>query len=126
MFVIDPPKRRRRPDLTPMIDVVFLLLVFFMLASRFSNDQSLPLLTGGGAQTAWSGPLRLVDVGEAGAVALNGAAVALEDLPVQVGALMQGPDDPIALRGRAATTQDMVAIMEQLRAAGFHRLVMVE
>ena len=36
-------KPRRRPSLTPMIDVVFLLLVFFMLASRFGMDAVLNL-----------------------------------------------------------------------------------
>lgn len=126
MFEIAPPKRRRRPDLTPMIDVVFLLLVFFMLASRFSTDLALPLLTSGGAQTAWEGPLRLVDIGAGGTVALNGSTMPKGDLVAQLGMLMAHPDDPIALRGRAATTQDIVTTMEHLRAAGFRRLVLVE
>jgi Biopolymer transport protein len=37
---------RRRPGLTPIIDVVFLLLVFFMLASRFGQYRALPLSAG--------------------------------------------------------------------------------
>ena len=53
---------RRRPSLTPMIDVVFLLLVFFMLASRFGVETviSLPLASGGGS---YSGPPRIVAPG---------------------------------------------------------------
>lgn len=45
---------RRRPSLTPMIDVVFLLLVFFMLASRFGMDQvvEMPIASGGGTLPA--------------------------------------------------------------------------
>ena len=35
MFTFEEPHKVRRPSLTPMIDVVFLLLVFFMLAARF-------------------------------------------------------------------------------------------
>ena len=38
-----PSRRRRGPGLTPLIDVVFLLLVFFMLASRFDREALLPL-----------------------------------------------------------------------------------
>ena len=34
---------RRAPGLTPLIDVVFLLLIFFMLATRFGNESQLPL-----------------------------------------------------------------------------------
>ncbi|WP_045392602.1 biopolymer transporter ExbD [Falsirhodobacter sp. alg1] len=126
MFVIEPPKRRRRPDLTPMIDVVFLLLVFFMLASRFSTEQALPLLTAGQSESQWQGPLRLIDIGTGAAVELNGAPMPMADVIAQLGSLMQSPDDPIALRGREATTQDIVTIMEQLRGAGFQRLVLVE
>jgi biopolymer transport protein ExbB len=44
------PRIRRRISLTPMIDVVFLLLVFFMLAARFGQDQALPLAIGTGAR----------------------------------------------------------------------------
>lgn len=39
------PERHRSPtvSLTPLIDVVFILLVFFMLATRFSHWQDLPV-----------------------------------------------------------------------------------
>jgi biopolymer transport protein ExbD len=126
MFVIEAPTRRRRPDLTPMIDVVFLLLVFFMLSSQFSRDVSIPLLTGGGAGAAWEGPLRLVDVGEGGAVKLNGSTLPSGDLAPQLRMLMAGDEDPVALRGRGASTQDLVDVMDHLRAAGVTRLVVVE
>jgi len=34
---------RRLLDLAPLVDVVFLLLVFFLLATRFDRDRALPL-----------------------------------------------------------------------------------
>ena len=34
---------RRRANFTPMIDVVFLLLIFFMMISRFGDSHALPL-----------------------------------------------------------------------------------
>ena len=39
------PERHRSPavSLTPLIDVVFILLVFFMLATRFSHWRDLPV-----------------------------------------------------------------------------------
>jgi biopolymer transport protein ExbD len=39
-------RKRRRPTLTPLIDVVFLLLVFFMLATSFGSEASLALHVG--------------------------------------------------------------------------------
>ncbi|MGJ8530069.1 ExbD/TolR family protein, partial [Maritalea sp.] len=55
------PRKARKPSLTPMIDVVFLLLVFFMLASRFGMDMHIPMQISG-AGSGYSGPPRLVDV----------------------------------------------------------------
>ena len=41
---IAKPRRRRSPiSLTPLIDVVFILLVFFMLASSFLDWRSITL-----------------------------------------------------------------------------------
>ena len=45
MFDFQRSFHRRRPSLTPIIDVVFLLLVFFMLASTFTVDRQVNLLS---------------------------------------------------------------------------------
>ncbi|NEX45756.1 ExbD/TolR family protein [Pseudotabrizicola algicola] len=116
---------RRRPNLTPMIDVVFLLLVFFMLVSRFGTDLALPLSVAGNGGS-YSGPPRLVDLAADG-LRLNGSPVAPEDLARALQPLTQGPDDAIILRaGEGADLQALVALMERLTAAGFTRLVLVE
>ena len=55
-FDLGPRRRPRRMSLTPMIDVVFLLLIFFMLASRFGMDAVLPIAGGSeGAGSDWQG-----------------------------------------------------------------------
>lgn len=116
---------RRRPNLTPMIDVVFLLLVFFMLASRFGADHALPLVAAG-AGGGYSGPPRLVELSDAG-LSLNGVAMAPDALQGALSRLMQGPDDAIILRPRGgADLQALVAVMDDLAAAGFTRLVLIE
>jgi len=118
-------RRRRAPNLTPMIDVVFLLLVFFMLASRFGIDRALPLAVAGSGGS-YSGPPRLVELTLEG-LTLNGRAVSLESLPQAVGELTQKPDDAIILRARGeADLQNLVGVMDALGAAGFSRLVLVE
>lgn len=123
-FATDRP--RRRPNLTPMIDVVFLLLVFFMLVSRFGVDRALPLTVAGGGGAGWSGPPRLVDVAPGGLM-LNGMPVAADALAEALAPLMQDPTDTIILRPRdAADLQSLVAVMDRLGAAGFTRLVLVE
>ncbi len=118
-------RRSRKPSLTPMIDVVFLLLVFFMLASRFGMDMQIPMqLAGGGG--SWSGPPRLVQIGAEG-LALNGIAMEPADLAARLGDLTESPADPVVLRaGSDADVQRLVSVMETLGEAGFSNLVLVE
>lgn len=119
-----PPGRpRRKPSLTPMIDVVFLLLVFFMLASRFGADAVLPLplaSTGG----EYTGPPRLIDIYPDKAT-LNG--IETSSLPEALAPLMQSPEDMLVLRGKdGANVQRIVTVAETLRQAGFTSVVLVE
>ncbi|MEB8386119.1 biopolymer transporter ExbD [Rhodobacteraceae bacterium KMM 6894] len=127
MFAFDTPRPTRRPSLTPMIDVVFLLLVFFMLASRFGMDMSLPLNAAGqGAGAPYSGPPRLIDI-LPDAMRLNGQAVGATNLVPAIAALTQTPSDTIVLRAlEGAPLQRVVDVMQRLTQAGFTALVLVE
>ncbi|WP_323771080.1 biopolymer transporter ExbD [Antarctobacter sp.] len=117
--------RRRRPSLTPMIDVVFLLLVFFMLVARFGGTDGISLLLAApGGETPYSGPPRLVTVLPVG-VTLNGLPV--PDLRAALDPLMATPDDLIVLRPAPGTGVDrLVEVLNTLREAGFARLAVVE
>jgi len=75
-------RRRKRLSMTSLIDVIFLLLLFFMLSSTFSRFAEVEIRTGGAgtAPNAESGErlfLRLVP----GEITLNGRPLALVDLP---------------------------------------------
>ena len=116
----------RKPSLTPMIDVVFLLLVFFMLAARFGVDQVMPLPLAGGAGQGYSGAPRLVDI-RPESVALNGVAMAEAALPGALSPLITASTDTIVLRGRdGADLQRIVDVAEALGEAGFLALVLAE
>jgi len=76
--------RPRRPpppaiELTPLLDVVFLLLIFFMVSTTFEQDTrievQLPEIRGGDTPTANS---RVLEIGidTAGAFSVNGQPVA--------------------------------------------------
>lgn len=124
-FAFGPARRRRAPSLTPMIDVVFLLLVFFMLAARLGPETVLRLAPGGGAGD-WQGPPRLVTV-TPDALALNGVPVTADGLAGALGPLMPTPDAPVLLRARdGADLQRLLDAMAALRGAGFKTLVLVE
>ncbi|MEQ3708755.1 MAG: biopolymer transporter ExbD [Tateyamaria sp.] len=71
--------------MTPLIDVVFLLLLFFMLSSTFSNfgEVELNQASGGEAQQAAPSDRFFVQLGAARLV-LNGAPTKLDDLAEQM------------------------------------------
>ncbi|WP_116083821.1 biopolymer transporter ExbD [Tropicimonas sp. IMCC34011] len=124
-FSLEEPRRPRRPSLTPMIDVVFLLLVFFMLASRFGLDMHVPLRLSSGEGEAYSGPPRLVDI-RPETLSLNGIAMDPEALIAELGEMTESEADTIVLRARdGATLQHVVSAMEELSGAGFTSLTLV-
>ncbi|MDV7269411.1 biopolymer transporter ExbD [Thioclava sp. A2] len=126
MFSFGEARPARRPSLTPMIDVVFLLLVFFMLASRFGGESviEIGLATGAGGGD-WQGAPRLLSVG-AEVLRLNGTDVALADVALRMAPLMPEASAPIILRSDGADLQRLLDVMEALRAGGFSNLVLVE
>lgn len=125
MFAFAPPRAKRRLSLTPMIDVVFLLLVFFMLAARFGSEGAIALTTGGSGEV-WQGPPRLVEF-SAQSLWLNGVETGPSVLPQSLRAMMPEPGLPVILRPRdGADTQALVTLLETLRAEGLTNLVLVE
>lgn len=123
---IDLPARRprRRINLTPLIDVVLMLLVFFMMVSRFGGTQGLALQAGQGSGV-WQGPPRLVSVTRDGP-RLNGVPTAPDALAVAVAPLMAAPTDPVILKTETgAPVQALVDVMDALRGAGITSLVVM-
>ncbi|PTW61610.1 outer membrane transport energization protein ExbD [Breoghania corrubedonensis] len=118
---ISHSKTRRRPiGLTSLIDVIFLLLLFFMLASTFSHYQALPLSGGGGtATTATNAPRpALLRIHGEGRMDLNGRPVTLEDLASRLAELKENDIAKVAiLSGEKANVQDVVSAMDAVEAA---------
>ena len=124
MFAFAPRRAARRPSLTPMIDVVFLLLVFFMLAARFGVDVTLPLSTAGSV-APYEGPPRLVVIDPEG-LSLNGISVTLEQLPDRLATLMQTRDQAVLVQPRSGVDlQRMIDVIDSLSASGLSRIVVV-
>jgi len=71
-------RRRRAPrgiELTPLIDVVFLLLVFLILTANFQPAVLELELPGGATEEAGQEPAVLLELAADGTLALDGAAV---------------------------------------------------
>lgn len=107
-----------------MIDVVFLLLVFFMLAASF-EERVFVRLSAAGTGGAGDAP-RLIDVSPNG-LRLNGIESDIEALILSLGDTPGENEGVIVLRPRGeADIQRVLDVMSDLTAAGFNNLALVE
>lgn len=125
MFDFQASVKRRSIGLTPMIDVVFLLLVFFMLAARFGTDYQVPLSQGAAGSGSYSGPPRLVMLKRDG-LSLNGIDVGVEQIAASLEALMEQESDIILLTTETGvSTQELITVLDHMRESGFSNVVLV-
>jgi len=112
---------RSHLDIAPLIDVVFLLLVFFMLTSTFMTPEAIDLTLpeSSSAVPLEQTPISVVLTAQ-GKITLNGDTLPLQHLRDAVATLVQHDDDrAITLKSDASTSvQQLLEVMDELRAAG--------
>ena len=125
-------QRRRSPtvsvDLTPLIDVVFILLVFFMLASSFLDWRAIELQAPAtaGTEGGQTGAL-LLRVGADGGLDLNGRPVAEPALADRLRrAAAERPDARLLIQpADGVAMQRAIALLDQARRAGLSRVQLI-
>ncbi len=112
------PKARRRLSMTSLIDVIFLLLLFFMLSSTFSRFGEVKLELGGSGTVAPAQQLPMILLRiSADGLALNGKPVELQDTPDALGQLRDGkPAHLVVSVAEDATAEGLVQILHQTRS----------
>lgn len=118
---IAPPARRQAEPTIALINIVFLMLIFFLIAGSIAPrpDPDIALVTLSGIRT--EPPSDALVLLPDGSLRLVGEAV---DLPVAVERLA-GNDRVRLLPDRAAPAERLVAVAQAFRAAGTRDLVIV-
>ncbi|MBO9420911.1 biopolymer transporter ExbD [Labrenzia sp. R4_2] len=110
------PKKHRAISLTPLVDVIFLLLLFFMLSSTFTQFGQVEI----GAPAAAGGSkalLKAILTVEPDRLRLNGTVVAQDDLAAKVSALTEsGNDNLLVYIQGSSSTQRLVTVMSDLKS----------
>lgn len=122
-----PRPRRTLISLTALIDVVFILLVFFMLASSFLDWRSIALTAPtAGAQAAPMEGAMLVEIRAAG-LRLSGRSVTLDQLEGRIRErLATKRDQAVFLKpAPGVPLQEAVAVLDRLTAAGVANLSLI-
>ena len=110
-------------NVAPLIDIVFLLLVFFMLASTFIRPESINLAirapSGVGEQSEQ--PI-LVHIGANGAIRLNGLVLTIQDLKQELLARSNLPQNNRTITVQTqddVSVQFLVKVMDEINEAGY-------
>jgi biopolymer transport protein ExbD len=110
-------------NVAPLIDIVFLLLVFFMLASTFIRPESINLAirapSGVGEQSEQ--PI-LVHIGANGAIRLNGLVLTIQDLKQELLARSSLPQNNRTITVQTqddVSVQFLVKVMDEINEAGY-------
>ena len=112
-------------NVAPLIDIVFLLLIFFMLASTFIRPESIDLVIHGptSAASAPEKPL-LVQIASNGSIKLNGLILSLRDLEMELRARTVGSLEPtITIQTEDdVSVQLLVQVMDEINTAGLNNI----
>ena len=115
-------------NLTPMIDVIFLLLIFFMVATTFQDperemDVDLPEATSGSPLTEEQEDL-IINILRDGSIVLFEKPTTKNDLVrILNERAQQDPDTPVTIRGdRLVKHEAVVSVMDACGMAGLRQL----
>ena len=109
-------------NVAPLIDIVFLLLVFFMLASTFINPESINLaIQSPGGTGEHSDQNMLVNIDANGSIRLNGLVLTMQDLKHELLArtLPQEKQSITVQTQDDVSVQLLVKVMDEINEAGY-------
>jgi len=100
--------------LTPLIDVIFLLLLFFMLSSTFSKFSEVSIGSGGGTGTAENRPDAIMKL-DGSSLFFNGSNITSDAIAEQVASVKEsGGKTIILIVGRQTVADDLVPVLKAL------------
>jgi len=117
-------ERRVTLDMSPLMDIVFLLLIFFLVTTTFLPDAAMDLeLPESTTATPSELAPTMISVREDGSVQLDGEDVSVEELQQAVAALPEAERQRITVRADSRVDYGIIVrIIDALRNAGVEGL----
>ena len=119
------PARNTDQEILPLINVVFLLLIFFMAAGHLEAGGPFPVEPPSSAEQAAAGDHTLVIlIGADGRIAVDGALVSDARLKMEIGRYLETrPTTDVRIKADGRSDAEMlIAILAILREAGIESI----
>lgn len=112
-------------NLTPLIDMVFLLLIYFLLTAHFIEEEGIGVrLPTAASRVERQDREVAVALDRDGAVFLDGGVVGLDELEARLRRAAAQGEITVVVRGdREVALQAVVSVMEAAKVAGAARIV---
>ncbi len=120
MFDQQMSTRKVNLDISPLLDVVFLLLIFFLVTTTFLPDAGMDLELPESTTAAPSDlTSTVVSVDEDGAIQFDGDSVSVEELRAAIAALTDEERERITVRADSRVDYGVIVrVIDALRIAG--------
>lgn len=119
-------RRRRRIGIAPLIDVVFILLLFFMLTTNFTRWRQWPMTVHAEATAARADDVRVLRLRADGLLRHGGRVFAAEHQEALQAFVREAPGDLYVIDAAGVSTQALVDWLDRLKQAGAGRLSLAE
>lgn len=121
MFIEDRHRERRaQVDMSPLVDVVFLLLIFFAVTTTFLEQSGMDLeLPESSTATASESAAIVVELGTDGTVMLQGEAVTVDQLQQRIAEMSAEDRERVTVRAdRSIELGFAISVIDALRKGG--------
>ncbi|WP_110691895.1 ExbD/TolR family protein [Salinicola halophyticus] len=106
-------------DLTPMLDVVFIMLIFFIVTTSFIKESGVEIERPDSSEaTARQNTQVLVAITGDGAVWVDGEAVDAHRVGARVAQLISGDGSVVVQADKNSTTGLLIQVMDRIHQAG--------
>ena len=124
MFTENRVERRVTLDMSPLMDIVFLLLIFFLVTTTFLPDSGMELeLPESTTSSASELTPTVITVAQDGSIQLDGRDISVEELENAVRALPPADRERITVRADQRVDYGViVGVIDALRNAGVEGL----
>ena len=122
-MTLDLPRRRRRAiGLAPLIDVVFILLLFFILTTNFTRWREVPIAMPAQAEALDPPDVRVLQLAADGVLRYGERAFRGHDAAALRAFVAEAPDAGYVIDATGVSTQTLVDWLDRLKTAGAARL----
>jgi biopolymer transport protein ExbD len=112
------PIEESEVDMTPMLDIVFIMLIFFIVTTSFVKEEGILVNRPEASKSPKSNdPIILVKINETGLITFNGKLVDIERLPARIENFLAKTQtqSAVVIPSYETSHEDVVKVLDQIK-----------